>query len=103
MSEQSQVSLQIHMQEKKKEKAVKELVSSLVNETNTMGMEKAVARGIVDGLMGSHRTLQQSFVRALMIACKEIDEKGYQSDLRNEQAMKVIKKIAEIDETLPFI
>lgn len=103
MSEHSNASLKIHMQEKRKQEDVAEIMKNLVNETNVMGMEKAVAAGIVQGLMGSHRTLQQSFMRAFMLACKEIDEKGYSSDLRNEQSMKVIKKIAKMDEYLPFV
>jgi len=95
--------LSLHKAEKKKKEEVSEIMKQLVSATNTMGMDKAVASGIVEGLMNSHRTLQQSFVRALLLAFQEIAEKDPSVDLRNEQALKVIKEIAKIDSNLPFV
>lgn len=85
--------------------AVKNAVIELVDQTNTMGYENEVVEGIVAGLQGSHRTLQQSFVRALVKAMKEYGESH--TDLRNEAAVALAKKIGELgdenDSHLPFI
>jgi len=82
--------------------AVRDAMSKLIDETNTMGYEAEVVQGIAEGLRVSHRTLQQNFVRAFVTAMKTYGES--QTDLRNEAAVAVAKKIGELDEEhLPFI
>lgn len=88
---------------KKKKQKVQELFKALIDEVNTMGSEDAVSDGLVDGLLCSHRTLQQSFIRSFMNACQKIDKMENITDARNEQAIKVLKEISKLDETLPFV
>lgn len=88
---------------RKKQEKVEELFKALISEVNTMGSEDAVADGLVEGLLRSHRTLQQSFVRAFITACQKIDKMENITDMRNEQSIKILKQIAKIDETLPFV
>jgi len=88
---------------RKKQEKVEELFKALISEVNTMGSEDAVADGLVEGLLRSHRTLQQSFVRSFITACQKIDKMDNITDMRNEQSIKILKQIAKIDETLPFV
>lgn len=98
----SEAELRRHLQQKQFVDNVSQAMQSLVNTTNSMAMEDEVAKGIADGLMRSHRTLQQSFFRSFKIAMKQYaDEAG--SDLRNQESVKFAKKISEMDDYFPFV
>ena len=85
--------------------AVRDAMSKLIDETNTMGYEEEVVQGIVEGLRVSHRTLQQNFMRSFVKAMKPYGE--FKTDFRNEAAVALGKKIGELgedsDNHLPFI
>jgi len=79
------------------EAAMKELVET----TNVMTGHNAVVEGMLSGLVHSHRTLQQSFVRAFIDVMGEYAESN--TDLRNEAAVEFAKKIKEMEVYLPNI
>ena len=87
----------------------KEIGDMLTKALNSMSYDKEVIKGFVDSITHSHRTLQQSSMRAVMaliLAWAEMDENGH-SDMRNEATLKFcskVKKLALEDNTyLPFI
>lgn len=88
-------------QKKAKVKAVNELMTQLVDETNTMGMDEAVAEGIATALQGAHRTLQNSFMRTFTLAMR--DYANTRTDARNAGAVDAAKRISELQLDLPFI
>lgn len=59
-----------------------------------------VAKGITDELRRTHRTLQQDFWRAVLIAARTYGETPY-VDLRNEAAVNACKQIGELNVQLP--
>ena len=83
--------------------AVRDTVSKLLDETNTIGYDDEVIQGILEGFRVSHRTLQQNFMRVFVRAMKTYGES--QADQRNEAAVALGKKIGELGdkEHLPFI
>lgn len=98
----SESEIRLHLQKQKKINEVSELMQKLVDATNLMGFDAEVAEGIFLGLIKSHRTLQQDFMRSFFMAMKSYSEVDY--DLRNEQAVKFAKKIAEDQETyFPYV
>ena len=84
-----------------KRQKVAELVRQLVDETNAMGFTDEVVAGIVDGLVTSHRTLQQNFMRCLLDSMKEYGETN--CDLRNEASVQTAKKIGELNVHFPYV
>jgi len=90
------------------QKRVHDLVSKIMDELNKMGNEEEVGKFFVDGILGTHRTLQQNFMRHIIIPsmldfARRYDEGMY--DLRNEAACKLAKKLEPYlkDAGLPFI
>lgn len=79
----------------------KETMEQLIDHTNCMTGEEAVIQGIVDALQGSHRTLQQSFVRCVTAAL--IEYSNTPTDARNEAAVDFGKKLKELDHHFPFV
>jgi hypothetical protein len=100
MSQESEI--RRHIAEQNRQKEVVELTRKLIDATNVMGGDKLVAAGIADGIMGSHRTLQQSFMRCFVMAMKEYGETEFK-DPRNQDAVALAKKIGEIEAHLSFI
>lgn len=94
-------STKLHIHQQKKIKEVKELMTQLIDATNTMGMDEEVAQGIFEGLVESHRTLQQSFMRSFTLAMK--DYANTRTDLRNQASVDLAKKITELDVILPTV
>ena len=98
----SNANVKFHIQQQQKVKEVREAMEVLVNATNTMGSDKLVSQGIVEGLENCHRTLQQSFMRCFVAAMKEYGDTRF-FDARNEASVDFAKKIGEMDEYFPFI
>ncbi len=72
----------------------------LINGVNSSS-PKEIAKGMYAELIHSHRTLQASFFRTLLLLCNNYKEAGF--DLRNEAAVEAAKKISELDLHIPFI
>ncbi len=79
----------------------KETMEQLIDHTNCMTGEEAVIQGIVEALQGSHRTLQQSFVRCMAKALIEYSNTRF--DARNEASIDFAKKVKELEHHFPFI
>jgi len=79
--------------------ATKNLIASL----NRLGFEDEGVKGIVEALKGEHRTLQQSFWRAIIAAAGEYQ--NFNHDLRNEASVKACGKITEAvgEVHIPFV
>ena len=78
------------------------LTDKLVDLTNSMGNKSEdIGAGIAEGLMRSHRTLQQSFISSLQKALVLYAESN--TDLRNEGAVAWAKQVAQLDINTPFI
>lgn len=86
----------------KKIAAVRQLMHDLINETNSTTMEKEVIDGLVGGLLTSHRTLQQSFMRAFVGAMNQYAET--ETDIRNAASVELAGRIvrATDDLALPY-
>ncbi len=78
-----------------------EAMQELIRCVNVMGAEEDVAEMIANVLSGSHRTLQQSFMRSLNIAMQDYANTG--TDLRNEAAVDYAKKIVALEHYFPFV
>ena len=98
----SNADLERHIRETKKVTEVREAMETIVNATNTMGSDKLVSQGIVEGIENCHRTLQQSFMRCFVAAMKEYGDTRF-FDPRNEASVDFAKKIGEMEEHFPFI
>ena len=82
----------------------KKIAETICNNLNVMYAEEAWIDGFVEGLQGEHRTLQQSAVRAILIAFQKYGKSGLEShnyDGRNEAAVEQTAKL-EIG-AIPFI
>ena len=100
----SDTNLKFHIQQQKKLKEVRDAMEVLVGATNTMGSDKLVTQGIVEGLENCHRTLQQSFMRCFVAAMKEYGDTRF-FDPRNEASVEFAKKVSKLAEEhyFPFI
>jgi hypothetical protein len=94
--------IEIHIQAKNRQKAVAAAMATIIDATNVMGSEKDVAAGILEGLLSSHKTLQQSFMRAFIEAMKEYADTPFR-DARNEASVEFARKVKELDVHFPFI
>jgi hypothetical protein len=100
MSQESEI--RRHIAEERRKNEVTKLMQQLIDSTNVMGGDELVAAGMVQGIMRSHRTLQQSFMRCFVMAMKEYGATEFK-DPRNEDAVALAKKIGEIEAHLSFI
>jgi hypothetical protein len=76
------------------QEAIAQNVKELVECTNSTGYRRQVIDGILQGLTGSHRTLQSDFMLALVNA---LDEYGnIPTDGRNEYVVKMAKRMAVV-------
>jgi len=95
--------LQRLIQDRKQADRVKELVTQLIDETNSLNRDALVAEAVFDAVRCSHRTLQQSFWRIMFDVAGKY--KDIQHDGRNESAVKACGKVTEAlkDSHLPFV
>ena len=77
-----------------RQKEVEEAFDKLVNLTNYFGSEKYVTAGILASLNRSHRTLQQSFWRAMYQVMKQYGEDEW-CDLRNQASKDFCREVIE--------
>lgn len=98
----SKADIEYHIRQQQKVKEVREAMATIVEATNTMGSDKLVTQGIVEGLENCHRTLQQSFMRCFVDAMKEYGDTRFR-DPRNDASVEFAKKIGEMEEHFPFI
>ncbi len=90
----------IEQEKRKTVQEVAEAMQALVKATNRAGRDKEVAEGLLKGLITSHPTLQQSFMRALVQALPEYAKRP--GDLRNEAARNWAGQAAELEACFPF-
>ena len=100
----NELELKRHIADKKTLTSVYESVQNIINTGNTMGNEDLIAQGIFEGLINSHKTLQQCFMKSFIMAMKQYHDADYY-DARNEASVKLAGKIVELaeDHPLPFI
>lgn len=74
-------------------------MSTLLDLANGMGSGKAVVKGMYDGFVREHRTLQQAGVRNFVAMLKEwaSHEESRVTDLRNQDAFAFAKQVVELD------
>lgn len=86
-------------------KAAEQAMKQLIDATNVMGSDQAVAKGMIVAIMQSHPTLVQSFFRAIVSSCQGIvnETPHYLDDGRLTGSKDLIKQIAAFDKALPFI
>lgn len=94
--------LQQHIRSVERKNEAKDAMVKLIDTTNVMGGEKDVAAGLLEALLSSHRTLQQSFFRAFADAMEHYAETPF-VDLRNEASVEFAKKVKELDHYFPFV
>ena len=84
-----------------REAAAYKKMQELIDMTNVMGSHDDVVKGMFLGLLQSHRTLQQSLIRAFIDVMNEYAE--VDTDLRNEAAVGFAKKVKEMEIYLPTV
>ena len=86
-----------------RQKEVEEAFDKLVSLTNYFGSEKYIVAGILASLNSSHRTLQQSFWRAMSKVMKKYGEDDF-SDLRNQASKDYCREVtAKVDPYFPMV
>jgi len=93
--------LKMNIEYTKRRAAAKEAMMALIDSTNIMGGESEVTAGMIDALRGSHRTLQQSFMRCFVETMKEYGK--FNTDLRNQAAVDFAKKINDLEYHIPLV
>jgi len=81
--------------------AAKKAMLDLIKTTNVMNNGEDVISGMVEALQESHRTLQQSVVRAFAGTMNEYSE--FKTDDRNFMSVGFAKEIKEMEFYFPFI
>ena len=98
--------LKMHIRDKKRKEEARKAMQTLIDATNIMGGEKEVAAGILEGLLGSHRTLQQSFFRSFVMAMEHYADTPFH-DARNDASVEFAQLLRELVEHnnlhFPFI
>jgi hypothetical protein len=82
---------------KKLKEKVSKTVETLVDTCNTIGMQDTVRAGILEGIIRSHRYLQNEFFIALFDVMKRYGETEW--DLRNKWAVEACKKASKAVES----
>lgn len=80
--------------ESKLKKKASELSEKLVDAFNTMGVEKIVAEGILEGIQKSHRHLQGEFWTGMLNVMEHYGKTKW-FDPRNEFAVKMCQRMAK--------
>lgn len=70
-------------------------IDTLLNLTNWIGNDRALAEVFANQLLQEHRTLQQNFWRVIKMVAEKY--KDFDHDMRNESSVKFAAKISEID------
>jgi len=91
-----------HVRSVKRKNEAREAMQKLIDITNVMGGDKDVAAGILEGLLTSHKTLQQSFMRCFVEAMKEYADTRF-VDLRNQASVDFAQQLKEMDIHFPFV
>ena len=100
----NQYSLERHKESKRVKKDVAEKMKALIESVNVMGFDEEFEQGMLEGLITSHPTLVQSFMRSLRATSQRIVEKGYfKNDQRSQASYFVFEKIADCELAIPFI
>ena len=89
------------MSDKTRAEMTKEAMQTLIDTTNCMCSEREMVDGMLEALVGSHRTLQQSFFRIFVKMAEQYADANF--DLRNEASVEFAKQIKEIDPHFPFV
>jgi len=94
---------ELDQRDAERQKEVAEVFEKLIRLTNYFGSEKFVAAGIIEELNRSHRTLQQSFWRAMYEVIKQYGEDEW-CDLRNEASKEFCREVtAKVEAYFPMI
>jgi hypothetical protein len=94
--------------EKRSFDAGKELADALADNVNSLGNGVWFHKGVEDGVRRTHRTLQQSVMREVIVpylkALADQGENGF-TDARNADSCRVAKKMLDAagDDYLPFV
>ena len=80
---------------------VEDSLEQIIRQLNVMGNDKEVESALVLGLANTHRTLQQSFFRSVIVPSIKFFA-TCDTDLRNEQASKTAKELMPIIEDAYF-
>lgn len=81
-------------------KESREATINLIAACNTLSHESQVRDGVREAFRNSHRTLQQGFVRNVIVSVlEELEEmrKNGKYDLRNEDAIEFAEKALEVN------
>jgi hypothetical protein len=97
-----------YMDKIERNKQLKEAIEVIFRNLNCMGREKEVGEAIVDVIDSQHRTLQQAFMRNVMVPIIQSFAKRYGNgfyDLRNEATVKACIELNEVlgKHGFPFI
>lgn len=93
---------------KELQKQAEDSLNSLFDALNKMGGESSVEEGLRQVLNKQHRTLQQNFMRHIIVPSIQIFAEKKQNrftDLRNEASCDLAEKLLPLvkDSPLPFI
>ena len=83
---------ELDTREEERQKKVEDVTKQLVDLTNSYGSD--ISKGILSALNGSHRTLQQSFFRAMYSVIKQYGEDDW-CDLRNQASKDFCREVTE--------
>jgi len=91
-----------------KPQMAKEAINDLFNAVNVIGGEREITEAVLDDISDQHRTLKQSFMRAIIVPFIEHFAKAYEEgayDLRNEATCKLCHELKKVTDKhpLPFI
>jgi len=94
--------LKDHIRSVARKNEARDAMQKLIDLTNVMGGDKDVAAGLLEGLLTSHKTLQQSFIRCFVEAMKEYADTRF-VDARNEASVNFAKQLKEMEIHFPFV
>ena len=95
--------LKQHIAKKKVREEVKASMISIIDATNTMGMESEVAEGMLEALVSSHPTLSQCFLKSLKEMSDKYVAEGYNPDMRMEAGKELLTHISEFKGHIPYV
>jgi len=96
--------LNLHKQKQKVTEDVEKQVGRLLESINIMGYDEEVKQGFLTGLLKSHPTLVQCFMRTLKGVSEDIAQKGYfKDDMRAHGSYLLFTEIAESETVIPYI
>lgn len=84
-----------------KQEEMKTLIKELMDHSNIMSPECNISDVLFDIVSGTHRTIQQSFVKELHDFLIKYSELNH--DARNEKSIDFAKKVKDLDLYFPFV